>query len=613
MAVLLSQSRWWPTLGRLAGLVGSEVHIASKQVPCWVALGMGLGNLLATLVFGTSDWLPSSVALDVIYANFAGALWVVAIYLGSQPPQARFGSGIAAKAVALAVVLAAMLTGAGLCPIAVQLWRGAAPLDLPLFLAGLFANLGLATLHLALLAVAMQAILGRRWLSMGASAIVWIVTNLGFEHPLLRFGAPISPASAMNGFGPFLASLVALGIHWTGFCVVLLAAGRRVAARRSANAGGRTLRPLGPNAFAIVWTAAVVWLASGGWILHNATIGKDRPTDRNAQLAESSLPQPVYSRLDLDVVISPLERILLSRGTAIAVNTLDVPIPELHFGVPPVLEVVSLHMTGEFVGTDGTKACHRYRLNRPLEPKETLKIKFDLEWIPKGSMHGRAATPLLENGTFVSTADIVPALGCSNGPHPFRTAPPVAYRARISTSLDQVAVTAGTLVRAWKENGWSFFEYEPQGPIPPFTTIHSGHYAIHREAHDDRLFEVFYHPRHWEKVDRMIDAGRATIAKRARPVIGQGVVRIVEVPDYQPFRCLEFLGICAAGTRRRRACPVPTETGGESRPGRGQAPPLRAYPAERPVYETVGVVLPYSERGYPLSTPLPSGSTPPRA
>ena len=613
MAALLSQSRWWPTLGKLAGLVGSEVHIASKQVPCWVALGLGLGNLLAGLVFGASDWLPSFVALDIVYANFACALWVVAIDLGSQPPRARFGSGIAAKAVALAVVVAAMLTGAGLSTVAVQLWRGVAPLDLPLLLAGLYANLGLSTLHLALLAVAMQAILGRRWLSMGASAIVWIGTNLGFEHSLLRFGAPISPASAMNGFAPFLASQVALGIHWTGFCVVLLAAGHRVAARRSANAGRRTLSPLGPNAFAMVWTATVVWLVSGGWILHNATIGKDRPTDRNAQLAESGLPQPVYSRLALDIVISPLERILLSRGTAIAVNTLDVPIPELHFGVPPVLEVVSLHMTGESVGTDGTKACHRYRLNRPLEPKETLKIEFDLEWIPKGSMHGRAAKPLLENGMFVSTADIVPALGCANGPHPFQTAPPVVYRARISTSLDQIAVTAGTLVRAWKENGWSFFEYETRGPISPFTTIHSGHYATHRQTYDDRLFEVFYHPEHRNNVDQMIDAGRAAVVKRSEPETGQGTVRIVEVPDYQPFRHLGLLGICAAETRRGRACPVPTEAGGEFRRGRGQAPPLRVYPAERAVYETAAMVLPYSERGYLLSTPPLSESTRPRA
>ena len=610
-ATVLSEFSRVSAPGWFLGRVGSEFLAASKDRGCWLVFALGLVNLLAGLTFGKADWLPTFAALDIIYANFAFAPWIVGVYLGSQPPRTPCGRSIATKAVATTAVVAAMLTAAGLVAVAVQAVRGTAPVDWLRLVAGLYANLGIATLHLALLAVATQAILGRRWLAVGVTAAVWVGTNLGFAHPLLRFGAPISPASGMNGFGPFLASQVALGIHWTAFCVVLLAAGRRVGACRSANAGGRTLPSLGPNAFAVVWTAGVAWLVSGGWILHNANIGKVRPTDRNAQQGESDLPQPVYSRLALDIVISPLERILLSRGTAIAVNSLDVPIPELHFGIPPVLEVVSLHMTGEFVGTDGATACHRYRLNRPLEPKETLKITFDLKWIPRGLIHGRAATPLLENGTFVSTADIVPALGCANGPHPFQTAPPVAYRARISTSLDQVAVTAGTLVRAWKENGWSFFEYEPQGPISPFTTVHSGHYAIHREARAGRLFEVFYHPKHRNNVGRMMGAGQAALAKRPKPKIGQDVVRIVEVPNYQPFRHLGFLGICLAERRRGRACPVTTETGAESRRGRGQAPPLRGSPAERPVYDAAETVLPYSERGYPLRTPPPSESTPP--
>ena len=568
---------------------------------------MGLVNLAAGLILGT-DWLPTFVALDITYANFAWVPWTTAVYLASQPPRAPFGAGITAKVLASAIMAGATLTAAGFVAMAVQLWRGAAPIDWPQVLAGLYANLGLGSLHLALVAAAMQAILGDKWLSMSATATVWIGMNLGFDHPLLRIGAPINPASGMNGFGPFVASDVAAGIHWTGFCIVLLATGVWVAARRSANAAGPKPGPLGPNAFAVVWTATVAWVVSGAWILHNASLGEDPQIDGNAEVAGIDPPQPVYTRLALDIVISPLERALASRGTAIAVNSLDVPIPKLYLGIPPALDVVSLRMTGELVETGETGACHIYRLNRPLEPKETLMVEFDLKWSTKGFAYPPATTRLLENGTFVSTADIVPALGCATGSHPLRTAPPVAYRARISTSLDQVAVTAGTLTGAWKENGWSFFEYEAQGPISPLTTIHSGHYAIQREVRDGRLFEVFYHPGHRENVDRMIDAGRVAVAKRPKPETGQGLVRIVEVPDYQPFRRLGFLGIGAAETRRGRACPVPIDTGGKSRRGRGQAPPLRAFAAER-----AGLVLPYSERGCPLSTPPPSESTPPRA
>ena len=599
-AAVAFEPRWVSVLASFLVQVGVELQVelqvAYKHWPCWLILALGHVNLFAGLVFGT-DCLPTFVALDIIYANFAVALWVVAVHLGSQPPSAPFGRGIAAKLFALAIVVAAMLAGAGGVAAAVQLWRGAAPVDMPLYAAGLGANLGLSTLHLVVLAVAMQAIIGRKWLAAGTTAILWIGTNLVFEHPLLRFGAPINPASGMNGLEPFVASGVALEIYWSGCCVVLLAAARRIAGHRGD--GATVPRPLGPNAFAVVWTAAVAWVVSGGWILHNANIGEPLEAARSTQPGSAfphDAPQPDYSRLDLAIQISPLESILTSHGSAIAVNRLDVPIPELHFGVPRDLEVVALATTGEFAGFNETPGCHRYRLNRPLEPKETIKIEFDLKWTGNRFADAGERPRLLENGAFVSTAEVVPALGCANGPHPFRTAPPVVFRARISTSLDQTAVTAGNLVRAWKENGWSFFEYEPQGPIPPLTTIHSGHYAIQREVRDDTLFEVFYHPEHRDDVERMIEAGRAAVVKRSEPDTGQDAVRIVEVPDYQPFRYLWFLGIYATGV--------------ELRLGRGQAPPLRA---ERAVYETNGMVLPYSERGYLLSTPPPSESTPPRA
>ena len=605
--VAVSIERWLPLHDILAGLA-AELRATAKHLVCWPVVILGLGNLFVALLCG-SDRLVTSGALDLVYANFAGALWIVTAYLGTQRPLA----GLAAKVLASALVVVAMITCAGLVAIAVLLWRDAAPVDWSLVLAGLYANLGMSTFHLALLAVATQAISGRKWLALGITATVWIGSNLGFDHLLLRFGAPISPASAMNGFGPFLASHVALGIHWTGFCIVLLAAGRWVAGHRSTRAKGPAPRPLGPNAFAFVWTAAVAWAVSGGWVLHATNPGKSPHVETDQTIlpvTPPDAPQPDYSRLDLDIVISPLERFLASRGTAIAVNRVDAAIPELHFGIPRGLEVVALNTTAELIGIDGTTGCHRYRLNRPLEPKETLKIEFHLEWIAHAMADAGTAPRVLVNGTFVSTADVVPVLGCATGKHPFRTAPPVAYRARLSTSLDQVAVTAGTLVRAWKENGWSFFEYESQGPISPFTTIHSGHYAIRREVRGDGLFEVFYHPKHRNNVDRMIDAGRAAVAKRPKFGAGQGTVRIVEVPDYRPFRCLGFL---AAETRRGRACPVPAGPGGKSRRGRGQTPPLRAYAAQRAVYETSGMVLPYSERGYPLNKPPPSESTPPRA
>ena len=568
---------------------------------------LGLANLLAGLVFYAGDWLPTFAALDVIYANFACALWAAVVYAGAQRPMDTCAMGIAAKTAALAVVISTMLALAGLAAVTGQVWHGDATLGWPLYAAGLYTNLAWSTLHLAILAVALRATTGRTWLSVAGTGLLWTATNVAFEHPLLRLGAPVSPASGMNGFGPFLAPQVALGIHWTGLCIVLLALGHLAAARRpnsvalpprnpsplvsprfaptQAGQGdrrkshwrGKSDGLLGSNTFAFVWTAAVAWAVSGGWILHQVANAKDTV----ARTGVPEPPQPVYSRLALDIVISPLERLLISRGTAIAVNRLDVAIPELYFGIPGSLEVVALTTTGEFVGNNENAGCHKYRLNRPLEPRETIKIEFEAKWVAEGLANDPTSLRLLQNGSFVSTAHVVPALGCSTTTHPFRSAPPVAFRARIGTSLDQIAVTAGVLVRAWKENGWSFFEYESQESISPFTTVHSGHYAIRRIVAQEGSIEVYYHPPHEGRVGHMIEAGRAALARQSTPSPGaQPVIRVVEVPDYRPFRRLGFVGF-------------------DRKPAPAEAPP--------------GMILPYSERGYPLSTTPPSESTPPRA
>ena len=574
-----SRSRVSDTVGRL---IGSEIRAAAKQIPCWVVVGLGIGNLVGGLVFGTGDWLPTFVALDIVYANFACAPWIVAVYLGTQKPMVPAGTGLAVKTAALALVAGAMLTVAGIAAIACQPWKGEAPSDWPLYVAGLYANLGWGTLHLAMLAVALRAILGRRWLSMATTAALWIGTNLGFGHPLLRLGAPVVPASGMNGFGPFLEPLVALGIHWTGFCIVLLGVGRWFAAGRTAKDGGPSRRTLGPNAFAVLWTSTAVWLVSGSWIFHQAGAGNTPRTDADRiPVRFVDLPQPVYSRLDLDIAIDPTERTLACRGKAIVVNRRHVPVPELHFAFTENAEKVVLTTTGEFAGFDRATGSRRYRLNRPLEPGETLKIAFELQWVASTFGGDGPDTRLVANGTFVSTADIVPALGYASDGHPLRSAPPVAFRARISTPLGQIAVTEGSLVRAWREGGRSFSEYESPGPISPLATIHAGNYAIRREERDEGVVEVYHHPAHRGRVDAMLEAGRTALALRAKSTRGVPVVaRIVEVPGYSPVRRLGFLGFGKP--------PVPRET-------------------------TPGTILPYSERGFPLNTPPPSESTLPRA
>ncbi len=562
-------------MSTLAVFARADLHAALTNTFCRVVFALGSVNLVAGVAFGLGDWAPTFVVLDVVPSHFALAVWIVVVHMSGWATPIATGTGLVAKTIALALVAATMFTASGLAMLAVQLWCGQV-VDLGLLVLGMCANLWSA-LHLAMLAVAMQALVGRRWLAVAATSIIWVGSNLAFEHDLLRLGAPIPPASGMNGFEPFLAPWAALGIYWTSCCILLLAAGRWVALRRGRRAAPR----LGPSAFAVVWGAGAACLVSGAWILHGADDAlATQPAGRPGVgrfTAAAKVPQPVYSRLDLALDLSPASYRLASRGTAIALNTLDVPIPDLYFVVPRPLEVNALTVTGDLLDRDGN--VWHYRLNRPLEPGETLKVEFDLRWTAGGLVDAPGGTRLLANGTFLTTADVVPRIGTGGSPA-FQTAPPITFRARIGTSLDQIAVTAGHLVRSWRENARAYFEYASESPIPPHASIHSARYGMVRGVRDGIAIEVFHNPAHIDHVPRMFEAGhRALAARRATAPYRHRVLRVVEVADYRPFRRFGLLGF--AGVERA------------------------------PVGVCTGMVLAFSERG--VSTPPPTGSIPPRA
>ena len=455
------------------------------------------------MIFGLADAVPTTrVLIDVVYANFAMAVWA-AVIVASGEVSARDGRQLAAKSIAAIAFTLTVFALAGAVAVAYQLTRGHADVEWGVYAHGLFFNVGWNACHLALLAVLLDGVIATRWLAATATVAAYAISNLVFDHDLLRFGAPISVWSDIAGYGAQLASHVALGLHWTGLCIALLA-GLHLASH------GRT-----PDTVAGAWGGLVVWLLTGAWVLFRPV-----PADFVVPTVPGS-PQPVYSRLDLHVDMQPEDGWLRSRGTAVLVNRHDTAIPDLHFAIPPHLAVASMSLTGDLL-TDETVAGFRsYRLNRPLEPRETLKVAFDFE-----RRHNVRFDRLIANGTVLAMADVVPSLGSIEPRTFFEDAPPSAFRVTLGTSLDQTAVAPGTLTRRWKENGAAYFEYQAEIPIRPLTTFHSGRFAVaHRDIGGTPL-EIYYHPPHAFAVEAMAAHVRTRSDLPRR-------VRVVEVPDWR--------------------------------------------------------------------------------
>lgn len=484
---------------------------------CQVLVAAGLFNLACGLVFGLGDTIPTTrVLLDVIYANFAMAAWALAIYAGGATG-ALSGPQLAAKATAVVVAVLAAFLLAGSIAVAYQLVRGQTDIEWAVYGHGLVFNLGWNACHLAILAVCFHRAVARCWIAATATCVAYITTNLAFDHDLLRFGAPIDPWSDIGGYGTSLGPHVALGIYWTGLCFALLA-GVHLLGTTSFE---ELRRRLTPAVAAYGWGGIVISLVSAAWIL-------SRPPTVVVNGVAPAVLQPVYSRLDLNVEIHPEDGWVRSRGSTILVNPHDVPIADLHFAPPPQLTVESMSLTGELLTPMPGNSIRSYRLNRPLEPQETLKVDFDFKSLPGITFPG-----VVPNGTVLRTADVLPSLGSTDPATFFATAPPAAFRVRLGTSLDQVVVAPGLLAREWKENGSRYFEYQAPTPIRPSVTFHSGRFALARDLSGDVPIEVYHHPGHASAAAAILEHGRARLEALPGAGFPHRQLRIVEVPDWR--------------------------------------------------------------------------------
>lgn len=472
---------------------------------CFALLALGLANLIGGLALGVGATPSTRVMLEAIHANFAP--FGYAMILCASAALARARRGPLATAGALCGVALGGLTAAGLLGVCYQMARGAAiePLH---YLHGIYFNLAWPALHLAGLSACAQAVSRRPWTGAAVTAILFAGTNLAFDHPLLAFGAPVSPWSNMNGYGPHFAPHLVVGIFWTAALTALLMVIECVRRKRVAR-----------HSLSAIWVAAVVCLLAGAWTVRNTA-----PNPPAATAPPAPGPQPAYTRLDLEVDFDTRQHRIRSRGAAVVANHHDAAIPALRFAFAEDVTVHRLRLTGERMET--SHPHHQsYRLNRPLAPKETLKITFDIE---------RAEHPfdrrqrILANGASASLAELVPPLGTHANA-------PVALRVRVGTGLEQIAVAPGRLTGEWAENGRRFFAYEADARTSLRERVCSGGYATSRAVRRGVAVHVHHHPAHSWRVPslfRLVDRQLSRVPSNGD--YSHRVLHLVETPEYRP-------------------------------------------------------------------------------
>jgi ABC-2 type transport system permease protein len=524
--------------------------------------------LVVVLYSGELIWKERSLELDEI--------------LDSMPTPN--GVYFTAKLTALLLVIAVFLFTGVLALIGFQLARGYNGLELGLYARG--AALAAVYPILMMVFACFCHVVARNKLVGYGFVLLFIISwdlleEFGFEHHLYRFASlPPTPYSDFNGYGPFLAPFGWYSLYW-GFVALVLAGLSIMLWRRGTDEAWRArwaearTRFRGPVR-AVTALGTIGLVAAGSWIFYNtnilneyvpSTVAADRRASYERlyqKFQDLDLPRIIAVRSDVDIF--PEQRSVGIRGSYRLRNRSAQPLGDVHLSIPEGVRVNRLALPAHDIILEDEALGYRiFRLQKPLEPGETIEFGFDLTVENRGFVNDGGEIAVIDNGTYFTKRDFFPVIGYDaqrqladpderrrRGLEPVlhvatiddlsarRSTPRapdadrVGFETTVSTAVDQIAVTSGELQREWVENGRRYFHYRTEIPITHHFAYASARYEVTRSEWNGVAIEIYHHPGHDDNVGRMIEAASKSLAyftTNFGPYQHRSL-RIVEFPGY---------------------------------------------------------------------------------
>ncbi|MFZ4521025.1 MAG: M1 family aminopeptidase [Bacteroidales bacterium] len=402
---------------------------------------------------------------------------------------------------------------------------------------------------------------------------------------MVNFGStPSVTYSDMNGFGPFVPSVVWFTVYWSLFSIIV---GYVIYAFYIRGKETGFLHRLG-NARWMLWKnkvaiglSMVLFILCAGFVYYNTKVlnkydSEKEQEDKQVEYEKSykkyeRLAQPRFYKYNYAIDLMPYERSMRVVVESYARNTTGKPISELHFTLPQVPDSVKILISGSKLKLNDKRLGYRiYSLPKPLQPGDSIGIRFEVSRITKGFENQVTFTQLTQNGTFFNNTDIMPSFGYNSGyeisdrnkrvklklPRRIRMAKldehDLATRASnyltddadwvevntiISTVPDQVAVAPGSLVKSWESGGKKYFSYKLDKGSLDFYSFISARYEVARKKWNGIDLEVYYIAEHAYNVPNMLNSLQKSLAYYTRNFgkYYHKQCRIIEFPRYSSF------------------------------------------------------------------------------
>lgn len=592
---------------RLASRTAFEMSLVFKSPAYVVLILLGFAFAVSTLLFigeiyGAPLLLVTRVVINGLMGAFGLVAMIVAIYYSgelvwrdrerkvheiidaSSTPDWTF---LIPKTLALILVLASILLAGVVAGVAVQVFKGYTNFEFGKYLMWYVVPGTINFAILAVLAIFVQSLSPNKFVGWAIMVVYMISTlvlsNLGFDHVLYRYGAGIGvPLSDMNGRGDFAVFAAWLDAYWGMAAIILLTLGyalwrRGTETRLLPRLKRLPHRLMGP-AGVVGGAALAAFIGLGIFIYINTNVWNEyRNTSseetRQAEYEKTLLrfettPQPTLIDVKLDLDLHPHAPRLETNGTYTVENRTGAPLSEMHLRWNDDLEMKALTVQGARMVREWPEFAYRiYRFDTPMAPGERRTVQFDTILEQRGFKNRGNTTRIVDNGTFVNNMEFAPIIGMDRSigllqdrakrrkhglPAELRPAKLedmtatrrnyigadwVTADLTVTTDADQTPLAPGMVRGDTTANGRRTMRFVTESPVLYFLSVQSARYEIAREMHNGVEMVVFHDPQHTTNVPRMMAALKTSLdyfQTNFSPYQFRQA-RISEFPDYASF------------------------------------------------------------------------------
>lgn len=503
--------------------------------------------------------MPTFVGL---FAKFLGLLW---IYLGT-----------------LFILI--------LCGVIIQASYGYYKFDLGVYFSYLYTSTLSFLVLYTLLAIFLQVIVNNKFLGFALCIVFFIVravlSQVGLEHNLWQFASgSIGIYSDMNSFGHFVTPFSWFKVYWFAFAcflfsiaVILSVRGSEAVMKMRWRTGKlRLTRPMLTFIFAVL----AVFLFSGFYIYYNTAVinqftKSDDQEEKQAAYEKAYkqyefLNQPKIVEANITMELYPAKRDFSATGFYYLKNKSNAPITDIH-----IQHNISSDLTIDYVKFDREAKVKEsnenfryfiYELTQPLQPGDSVKMDFKVDFVTRGFTQGGGNTNVVFNGTFINNS-YLPSIGYNDNAelsddddrrkHDLKPkermlerddprglaqslfgddADHIRFEMVVGTDADQIAIAPGYLQKEWTETNRKYFHYKMDAPMCNFYNIISARYVVLRDTWNDVKLEIYYHPGHEYNTARMMESMKKSLdyfSKNFSPYQYRQL-RIMEFPRYATF------------------------------------------------------------------------------